>query len=151
MKRIKMTEFGRDHWSLLAYLETCCVEQARGDGLAVFDKRRVRCHPKRHAIHNVNANMGDANLRWERNDATRLFGYKSDRETPRLRLRDHDDYDCLDDLEAAELVEVHSLANGAIKMLPRGLRLAHMLRQHKTQGGSFATFVLADKIGGSTL
>lgn len=32
--------FGKDHWSLLAYVETCCVDGQ--DGIGTLDRRRLR-------------------------------------------------------------------------------------------------------------
>ena len=75
--------------------------------------------------------------RWEPTYGTRLHGTRTGR-VPQIKT--HDDWDCLDDLEAAGLVEVLSLVNGFVRMTENGLKTAHALREHKARGGVFATF-----------
>lgn len=78
--------WGRDHWSTLAYIATRCA----GKG-GQPDKRNMRCHPKRHPHH---AHIG---TRLDSAPPTRLIG--------KTNLFDHDDWDCVDDMIAAGLVE----------------------------------------------
>lgn len=73
---IKMAEWGKDHWTLLAYVETCAVDH---DGY--LDARRLRANG---AVY-----------------PTRLSGFALD---PTRIVEGHSDYDCLADLAAAGLV-----------------------------------------------
>jgi hypothetical protein len=59
-----------------------------------------------------------------------------------VELEDHDDWDCLDDLEAAGLLEIRSLVNGCVKLTDRGKDVAGKLRSHLAGGGRLAGFVL---------
>lgn len=87
-------KFGKDHWSTFAYVETRIVDH-RG----TINHDHMRCDADRHPI-----------LRASKRAA--LFGMSAATKYPtRLvaghQRRDHDDYDCLDDLIAAGLLEVH--------------------------------------------
>lgn len=128
MRRVELLEFGRDHWSLLAYVETLCVD-SRGNGIGEMDKRRLRCNPKRHPVHAVNERF----CKWDSNYSTRL----SEDVKP---VPGHDDWDCLDDLEAAGLIEVMSEVNGFVILSDRGREMASRIRAHKSRGGAFSTF-----------
>lgn len=139
-------KFGKDHWSMLAYVEACCVDGAKGRGQLHFS--RVRCNPDRHPLLASSASVGG---RWQLRYSTRLRGFFEfeERGDPEkaiaagLMLRDHDDWDCLDDLEAAGYVEIQSLANGLVKMTHLGMDVAGKLRAHKAAGHHFASFTLA--------
>ncbi len=132
MKTVPISRFGKDHWSLLAYVETCCVDSVGNTGR--LDPLRMRCNPKRHPMMAV-ARFGER--RWEPTYGTRLRMTRTGKVS---QLKTHDDWDCLDDLEAAGLVEVLSLINGFVHMTEDGLKVAHALREHKAKGGVFATF-----------
>ena len=138
-KAIPMQDFGKDHYSLLAYVETLCVDSSKG-GVGEIDKRRVRCNPRRHPLHNVNANMGVTG--WKPDWGTRLSGFwtNADLTNPKRQIGFHDDWDCLDDLDAAGLLEVLSEANGYVKLTDKGLTVAGLLRAWKAKGGMFETF-----------
>lgn len=101
------SKFGKDHWSLLAYVETRAVDH-RG----TIEHDHLRCHAQRHpeffgaGTREAVAGAVDASRY-----ATRLRGAIIDG-TGRAHygveeLADHDDYDCLNDLVAAGLIEVH--------------------------------------------
>ncbi len=86
--------FGHDHWSTFAYVETRTVDH-RG----TIDHDQMRCNSSRHPVMRSAktgflAASGDGSRY-----PTQLAG---DEELP-----GHDDYDCLDDLIAAGLLEVH--------------------------------------------
>lgn len=145
MSNTPIEKFGKDHWSLLAYVEHCCVNGR--DGFGEIDRRRVRCNP---TAHPTLVGIYSNDVQWKLNYSTRLAGFfdfdeRSDTEkaiAAGLQLRDHDDWDCLDDLEAAGYVEVFSLVNGFVKMTKNGLGIAAKLRAHKAGGGQFAGFRL---------
>ena len=82
-------EVGRDHWSLLLYLETRAVDH-RG----VPDFRNMRCCKHRHPLygHALGALLG-----WDAKCATLMpDGSQPDPE--------HDDWDCVEDLIALQLI-----------------------------------------------
>jgi hypothetical protein len=138
MHQVNVSDFGKDHWSLLAYVETLCVDSGE-NGVGEIDKRRLRCNPKRHPVHAVNeARTGG----WKDDYSTRLSGYflpngKNDKSR---MVYSHDDWDCLDDLEGAGMLEVMSEVNGFVILSDRGREMVARIRAHKSKGGVFATF-----------
>lgn len=57
------------------------------------------------------------------------------------RMLGHDDWDCIEDLVAAGLVEWHGTgAQPVFRLTPEGERVAGLLRAHKQRGGVFAGF-----------
>jgi hypothetical protein len=117
--RPTLETFGQDHWSTFGYIETRIVDH-RG----VPDLRHMRCDKDRHP-----------------------FKAHVEGPTPPTRLRDgtelpdHDDWDCLDDLVLAGLLESTGTAvNPTFKLTDEGHRIAALLRKHKGSGGSFSTF-----------
>lgn len=139
MKAVTPKDFGKDHNSLLAYLETLQVDSSN-PGVATIDKRRMRTNPGRHPLQAVNVN--DSCGGWDPSYGTRLAGYwgLKDKVNPKRLVRGHDDWDCLDDLEAAGMVEILSLANGYVRFTDKGLKVASDLRAWKAKGGQFADF-----------
>jgi hypothetical protein len=124
VRLVPMTEWGKDHWSLLAYVETCCV-----DAKGVIDHRRMRCNVERHP-----------GLALSQHKPSAPYHYPT-------KLRDgvepeHDDWDCFYDLEAAGLIEdVGTGINPVAKMTTTGLGLVAALRAHKANGGQFSDFM----------
>ena len=112
-----MSRWGKDHWSMLGYVTTCFDGEVKRDVL--------RCNTKTHPL------LRGRHTRWEPIYGTRL----RDKQLPQ-----HDDWDCLDDLEAAGLVEIISLVNGFIRLTKAGSDMAYALREHKRRGGGFASF-----------
>ena len=129
---ISISAFGKDHWALLAYCETRCVDH---DGR--LDKRQLRCNEHTHPMHAVNTETG-----WKGDYGTRLAGvYSSGRDGDKAaQIPWHDDWDCLDDLTAAGLIEIVSLANAIISITDRGLARAWGVREHKTTVGHFSNY-----------
>jgi len=122
---VPIADFGRDHWSTFGYVETLCVDK---DGLP--DIRRMRCNPKTHP--------GLAHLPWDKAYGTRLKGHMED--FPNT-LPMHDDWDCIDDLIAAGLMEnIGNGINPKFKLTETGLAVAAALRAHKARGGTWSTF-----------
>lgn len=133
---ISISDFGKDHWSTFAYIETVCV-----DNHGVPDRERMRCNPK---IHPGLTNQANIMFQDQPDYPTRLYGYFSPggaRDESRA-LSDHDDWSCADDLEAAGLIEQHGTGvNPVFKLTSRGSNIAAQLRAYKAGGGSFASFV----------
>ncbi len=140
---INSSQFGKDHWSLFGYVEDRCVNGREGFG--TLDRDRLRCNINRHPML---ASPSHRDSPWKLSYSTRLYGFFqfSDKDKPEsailggFQIRDHDDWDCLDDLDAAGFIEVISTVNGYVKLTKIGMRVAASLRAHKANGGSFANF-----------
>lgn len=129
--------WGRDHWSTLAYAESVAVDH-RG----VLDNRRMRTDPRLHREFAANymqaGRMGDGSR-----SPTRLAdGTEHDGR--------HDDWSCLEDMAAHGLLTLewkrvdqaaqfnNSVAR--VTMTAKGLATVMYLRNHKSNGGTFADF-----------
>jgi hypothetical protein len=140
--------WGKDHFSLLAYVESRCVDHG---GRLDFD--HLRANPATHPHHigpNVARGMRGGLMKWEPHYGTRLNGFwKPDGSTdPTKQLPDHDDWDCWEDLEAAGLIkDVGTGMNPIAEMTPKGMDVVALVRVHKAAGGNFAGF--ADKFAAS--
>ncbi len=129
MKPILVENFGKDHWSLMAYFETCCVDD-RGK----IDGRRMRCNIKRHPMLYVTVFPGGTDHKWDPKYGT----IAKDKVHSQ-----HDDWDCFDDLVAAGFVKLATtLVNPVVAMTDRGVIIAAQLRRHKASGRNFHSFVL---------
>lgn len=139
--QVPVEQFGKDHWSLLAYVETCCVDSSTAP-VGTIDKRRLRCNENTHPLHAVNFEATSGRVKWQPSYGSRLRGYFEADEEHRenLRLNDHDDWDALNDLEDAGFLEVISEANGFVKMTTMGNMVVARIREHKSGGGNFANF-----------
>lgn len=146
MKAVKVADWGKDHWSVLGYVESLCVDSIN-KGVGEIDKRRMRCNPKRHPLHAVNANFGVGG--WKPEYGSRLSGFwiTDDKTDPKRQIKSHDDYDCLNDLEAAGFIDIVSEANGYVRMTALGQTVAGDLRRHKASGGYFSNFRVAETLG----
>jgi hypothetical protein len=128
-------QFGKDHWSLLAYVETRVV-----DHKGVLDIRHLSCNPKTHAMYSHSGG-------WSDEYSTRL---------KKGVAKGNDDYDCLDDLQHAGYItwkpgKKMKVNIGAmmgkievkvptVKMTKLGSEVNGRLRAHKAAGNNFATF-----------
>jgi hypothetical protein len=117
-RRIPPEEFGRDHHSTLLYIETRCVDS---DGAP--KREQMRCHPDRHPHYQTRMQV--------------LMGWKDEYQT-RLangaREPNHDDWDCLEDLEAAGLlISVGTGFNPQYKLTDAGWAEAGRLRRARAE------------------
>lgn len=120
--RIPIADFGHDHWSVFGYLETRVVDH---DG--VIDKHHLRCVNDRHP-HRAHEG-GDASRH-----PTRLRGDVA-------VVQGHDDWDCLDDIEAAGLADnVGTGMYPVYRLTDLGREVAGALRGHRGQGGTWREF-----------
>ena len=117
---IPMNQWGSDHWSLLGYVAACFDNE--------LNRTRLRCNPERHPLMQHQGG-------WSDKYSSRLAFGKS---------IGHDDFDCLDDLEAEGFVIIDSIINCRVSLTEKGNRAAFKLREHKRNGGSFATFTLSE-------
>jgi hypothetical protein len=122
---IPIENFGHDHWSVFGYIETRVVDYG-----GIPAKEHLRCI---HARHPFFAHRGgDASAY-----PTRLRGGRE--------LADHDDWDCLDDIEAAGLIEnIGTGAHPVFLLTDHGREIAGKLRGHKGQGGKWDEFFVGE-------
>ncbi len=115
---------GKDHWSLLSYIETCCVDHE-----GHFDLMRIRVNPESHPL----LAIGKLSLRkWQSLYGTQL--------NDNSILSNHDDVDCLNDLEKAGMIYIQSLVNAIAVLSPMGIIVSSQLRNHKIKGGQYKDF-----------
>lgn len=134
---IAIKDFGKDHWSTFAYIETCCV-----DSRGIPNRERMHCDP---TIHPGLTNSANVMFQDQPGAPTRLSGYflPNGNKDPGRAVSAHDDWSCAEDLEAAGLIEWNGTGiNPVFKMTAHGLAVAARLRAHKAGGGHFATFDL---------
>lgn len=118
---IAMEEWGQDHWSTLAYLETIQV-----DGKGHIDRSRMRTDRAMHP-----------DLAWNPRlpckYPTRLKGRE---------LAGHDDWSCVEDMAAAKLLSLtwDGMGSAWVEFTELGWQLAGMLRRHKAAGGNWSNF-----------
>jgi hypothetical protein len=132
---IPVANWGKDHWSTFAYVETCVVDHQP------LDRDRLRCNSDRHP-HLMGHRVAMASLgKWKPEWGTRLKGFFIDGGEDRTKqLSDHDDFDCLEDMELAGLIEIMSVVNAKVMLTPKGIAVAAHLRAHKSRGGHFSNF-----------
>lgn len=166
---VPIERFGKDHWSLLAYVETRCVDHKVPETeVGALDPVHMRTNEK------INYHLGlggktPMGMSYDREyptriklsvekraeldeliDATAKINDKEEREQERVRIRkecgwseevhDHDDWSCLEDLEEAGLLEILSLANYFVQLTDEGWRVAGELRKHKGQDKNYHDF-----------
>jgi hypothetical protein len=118
---VPLVEFGKDHWSTFGYIETRVVDH---NGLP--ERQHLRCIEQRHPFF---AHRGGDASKYP----TRLRG-------GRLK-HDHDDWDCLDDLEEARLIDnIGTGVNRVYRLTDFGRKVAGQLRGHRGQGGQWDEF-----------
>jgi hypothetical protein len=124
--RVLVRDFGHDHWSMLALI--AAMHFGKNGELR---RQSLRINPETHPLL---AHRSD----WRHTWSTRLRGHATEEPS---RVPGHDDIDCIDDLEAAGLIEIVSLANLVVRLTTQGVRVAEALAQWRASGGRCATFV----------
>lgn len=141
---INIERFGKDHWSLLSYVEYICVNGCKGVGC--IQRNKMRCNTSKHPLLSTG-------IDWRDSYSTRLSGFfeypfNADLEkscATGFQVLGHDDWDCLDDLNDAGLIEIISLTNCFVKMTEKGLDVSSKLTYHRTKGGNLSNFkILSD-------
>ena len=127
MEYCKLETFGKAHFSLLIYVESRCVDQN-----GVFEINNIRVNSTKHPL--FSGWEYGKRATWEQEFGTLLNTGE--------RLVDHDDIDCLDDLDAAGLIEIISLVNGFMSMTDKGNKLVSKIRSFKAYGGQLKDFSL---------
>jgi hypothetical protein len=125
---VDIKQFGKDHWSVFAYIESCCVDNG-----GIVNIRHMRCDFDRHP--------GLAHMIIREKYPTRLKGYFEHKNDPAYIIKNHDDWDCAYDLEKEGLVRmIGTGVNPVYKLTALGKTVAGRLRAYKASGGNFATF-----------
>lgn len=129
VRTVPMTEWGKDHWSVLAYVETRCVDHS-----GMIDPIRMRCNSKRHpGLDTYRTEVPDHNENGTFKYPSMLAAGKTEPE--------HDDWDCFYDLEAAGLVEdIGTGIQPIARMRDAGRKMVAKIRAWKASGGTFGTF-----------
>lgn len=125
MSAIPIENFGKDHWSVLSYVKSKCEESK--DEVGVLERMEMRCNVNTHPQWAPKV-LHKESLQWGPGQGTRLAGYfdfpeGTDPEkylSAGVQLRDHDDWDCLEDLRAAGYIEVISMDQGLVKLTSLG-------------------------------
>jgi len=121
VKHIPMVNWGKDHWSTFAYIETLAVENK---GIAIPDGRRMRTILKKHSFSTNDLDSSEY--------ATRLKTGE---------ISNHDDWDCVEDaIREGLLEEVGTPTKKSYKLTTLGQTIAGQLRTHKMKGGVFGDF-----------
>ncbi len=122
-----MNNWGKDHWSLLAYFETIAV-----DYNGKVDVRRIRINSTKRGYGNGNI----SSIGWQDTWGTKM----KDGNIPDTQ---HDDIDIMNDLEEAGFVKnIFTEINPIIEMTEKGREVVGKIREHKSNGGMFGNFNL---------
>jgi hypothetical protein len=126
MRNIPISKFGKDHWSLLAYIECRCV-----DNKGVPDLRQMRCNGERHP--DLEGASPVPRPMWQEDYHTKLNNGQG--------VVGHDDHDCAEDLEKAGFIVIRGTGiNPVYTMTEKGWETVGLIRRFKATGGSFGTF-----------
>ena len=125
---VPVSMWAKDHWSTFAYIETRCV-----DHKGIPAREHMRCDIELHP------GLGHHRM------GLPPSGVTTERYPTRLRdgvlLHDHDDWSCVDDMEAAGLLKWEGTGIHPIFVLTeKGKTVAGRLRAHKSGGGNFGSF-----------
>lgn len=130
---VKETEnWGKDHWSLLAYFETRCVDHKGKPDFA-----HMRINSKKRPISNGTIKDTMFERSWEKTYGTKLKDGK-------IPNTDHDDYDVMEELEKIGFINnVGTGLHPIIKLTKLGKKVATLIREHKMkENANFNDFAL---------
>lgn len=122
---VEMKDWGKDHWSTFAYVECRCV-----DHKGKLNFKHIRCNAGFHP--ELPPEKIYALGEWHDKHSTKLKGDE--------QIRGHDDWDCMEDLQAAGFIRIVSMADLQVEMTDVGWEVSKHLRKHKAAGGVFANF-----------
>lgn len=132
LPHVPRAQWGKDHWSLIAYLETCAVD--RGGQIQLI---KLRTNVRR-ADRLKQEEMSVGSFGWRPSYGTQLRGFQSEEKTPELILGEHCDCACLLDFEREGLLEIEDW--NELRIGQELIDLAHQLRRWKAEGGTYSTF-----------
>lgn len=124
---IPMEQWGRDHWSTLAFIESRCVNYG-GDMIADRGHERMRCNFEIHpGLRGGNGQPDGADAPTRLKDGS--------------VVHEHDDWSCAEDMESSGLLEWKGTGTHPVFVLTElGIDVAGQLRAHKARGGGFKNF-----------
>jgi hypothetical protein len=141
-KNVEVKDFSKDHWSLLGYIESRVNSNQVAPFTGELDRRHIRINENTHS-HLCGGHLPREISSWQESWGTRLKGFWTEKGTDESRrLSQHDDFDCLEDLEAAGIIKIMSTVNMFIMLTEYGVKVASKLREHKMAGNNFADFEL---------
>lgn len=129
---IPVERWGHCHWNLLAYIG--CRNANHG---CVLDGDHIRVNPAKH-VGIVKRFHGSRD--WDDKWGTRLRGHANNKNDISLRLGQHDDIDCLDDMEAEGLITQGTRVSMYAQLTTWGRKFCAALNDHMQQGGSSGNF-----------
>ena len=137
-EKITVKDFGKDHWSMLEYIGYRAMNHK---GVLNTDHMRLKNRV------GYNGCITLSEQKWEPGFGTRLSGYflKGNKVNEERLLPQHDDYDCIDDLENEKLVKNFGTGmNPACLLEKRGLEALRQLTDHKQKGGWCSNFTFIE-------
>lgn len=143
MEHVPISKFGKDHWSVFAFLATLAMNNYGTDPRWL---ERMRCNPERHP--GLDASRLKAGQRWNVQYSTRLKGYKFGIPLAKNQVQiGHDDWDCAYDLEAVGLLKDEGTGiNPYFILTDRGIAVHAALLKHKQSGKNFAEFSIPQEL-----
>lgn len=131
--------WGKDHWSLLGYVESVLVECKRFELGQDARMRMNEATLNNMRIHNPNPKRptGKQSL------AIAMRPEHGTRLKDNQVLINHDDLECLKDFADTKLIDLKAedLRPGAfLSLSDKGQKLSYAVRKHKAGGGNFANF-----------
>ena len=134
MKINKIETFGKDHWSLFAYIATRVADYGGKLDLVHLRIKNPALQQNR---------LGP--IAWKPEYGTRLKGYWNKGTPEKFLILNHDDFDCLDDLEEAGLIKSFGTSiNPAYKLTKFGVEVHSQLLLHKQAGKNFSDFEIEE-------
>lgn len=122
-------KWGKDHWSTLAYAGSCVTERE-----GFMSGPSLRCKDTRVGI------QREYGQSWNPQHGTRLNGFFQNQNDKTLMLPDHDDIDCLEDMESEEMVLLGTTVSMFVQLTDKGREFEEALRRFKQDGGNFCDF-----------
>lgn len=142
---IPVERWGKDHWSTFAFVAVWC-ETYGTEGFDIRSKcHHMRTDADRHPEFGnaISAAMEQSGREFVPGDDGGHYGPAKKYPT-RLKdgeVEDHDDWDCLEDIEAAGMVlKFGTGTQPVVLMTDRGLEVSGQLIAHKTRGGNYGDF-----------
>jgi hypothetical protein len=128
--------WGKDHWSLLVFIETQIVnaKNTKEFPSSKLDLTRMRVNSDKRVFTNGASRMGST-MSWRDTWGTKFKGGE-------ILDPKHDDIDVLDELEESGFVKNHFTdMNPIVSLTKKGYEACNRIRKHKAEGGQFAQFI----------
>lgn len=144
---VDVRDFSKDHWSLFGYIESRVHSHQVAPATGELNRDNLRINENGDYPILANNFGGYYSRQWKEEYGSRLVGYflENNKFDTSKRLDQHDDINCLNDLENAGLIEVISLVNLFVKLTKRGQSVASELRAWKNSGKMYYNFVASEK------